>query len=147
MNSCTFFGHRDTPESVRYDLKQVLIDLIENKGVMWFYVGHNGKFDSMVLSELKLFSSVYKHIRYFVVIEGMPDKKLNIDADDDKILYTDMIWDNVPKRFEIDRRNGWMINQSEYVVTYVRNTWGGAHKFKTTAEKKGKTVINLYNGE
>ena len=42
MKSCTFFGHRDTPEDIRYDLKQVLIDLIENKGVMWFYVGHNG---------------------------------------------------------------------------------------------------------
>ena len=29
-NTCTFFGHRDAPESIRYDLKQTLIDLIEN---------------------------------------------------------------------------------------------------------------------
>ena len=68
MRSCTFFGHRDAPESIRYDLKQVLIDLIENKGVTIFYVGHNGKFDSMVLSEFKLFSTVYRHIHYFLVI-------------------------------------------------------------------------------
>ena len=67
MKSCTFFGHRDAPESIRYDLKQVLIELIENKGVTVFYL-----------------------------------------------------------------------------VTYVKNTWGGAYKFKERPEKKNKKVINLY---
>ncbi len=37
MKSCTFFGHRDAPDSIRYDLKQVLIDLIENKTVINLY--------------------------------------------------------------------------------------------------------------
>lgn len=144
MKICTFFGHRDAPESIRYDLKQVLIDLIENKGVSWFYVGHNGKFDSMVLTELKLFSTVYKHIHYFVAVAGSPDKKLNIDADNEHLVYVDVNLNSTPKKFEIDRRNGWMINQSDYVVTYVWKTWGGAHKFKEIAEKKNKTVINLH---
>ncbi len=40
-----------------------------------------------------------------------------------------------------------MINQSDYVVTYVWKTWGGASKFKEIAEKKNRTVINLYKEE
>ena len=144
MRSCTFFGHRDTPESIRYDLKQVLIDLIENKGVTVFYVGHNGKFDSMVLSELKLFSTVYRHIHYFLVIEDMPDGKKDYGVDDTHLLIPDFIIGNTPKQFALDRRNGWMVNVSDYVVTYVKNTWGGAYKFKERAEKKNKKVINLY---
>ena len=144
MRSCTFFGHRDAPESIRYDLKQVLIDLIENKGVTIFYVGHNGKFDSMVLSELKLFSTVYRHIHYFLVIEDMPDGKTDFGVDEEHLLIPDFIIGNTPKQFALDRRNGWMVNVSYYVVTYVKNTWGGAYKFKERVEKKNKKVINLY---
>ncbi len=147
MKSCTFFGHRDTPESIRYDLKQVLIDLIENKGVSVFYVGHNGKFDSMVLNELKLFSTVYRHIHYFVVIEDIPEGKIDFGVEAENLLLPDFIIGNTPKQFALDRRNGWMVNQSDYVVTYVRKATGGARKFKERAEKKNKTVINLYKEE
>ncbi len=145
MKSCTFFGHRDAPDSIRYDLKQVLIDLIENKGVTLFYVGNNGRFDSMVLTELKLFSTVYKHIIYFVVINAVPDKNSNIGVFEDyNILFPDIGMEKIPKRYSVDRRNKWMLNESDFVVTYVCKTWGGAYKFKTLAEKKNKIVINLY---
>lgn len=36
-----------------------------------------------------------------------------------------------------------MIEQADYVITYVTHSWGGAAKFKELAEKKGKTVINI----
>ena len=140
-NVCTFFGHRDAPESIRYDLKQVLIDLIENKGVEWFLVGNNGKFDSMVLSELKLFSAVYPHINYSVVFHTLPDGKENEDWK--HTLYPDADLETVPKRFTLDYRNRWMLNQADYVVTYVWKNYGGAYKFKSLAEKKSKTVINI----
>ncbi len=147
MKSCTFFGHRDTPEGIRYDLKQTLIDLIENEGVSIFYVGHNGKFDSMVLNELKLFSTVYRHINYFLVIEDIPEGKRDYGVDEEHLLYPDFIIGNTPKQFALDRRNGWMVNESDYVVTYVKNTWGGAYKFMERAKKKNKKVINLYKEE
>ena len=40
-----------------------------------------------------------------------------------------------------------MIEQSDYVVTYVKYTVGGAAQFKEYAEKKGKIVINLADGQ
>ena len=49
----------------------------------------------------------------------------------------------VHPRFAISWRNKWMIKQSDYVVTYITHSWGGAAQFAKLAEKQKKTVINL----
>ena len=54
--TCTFFGHRDAPDTIKPILREKIIDLIENRGVDLFYVGNQGAFDRMtikVLRELK----------------------------------------------------------------------------------------------
>ena len=48
MSACTFFGHRDCPETIRPALRRLLVDLIENRNVDMFYVGNQGGFDYMV---------------------------------------------------------------------------------------------------
>ena len=53
MAACTFFGHRDCPETIKTKLREALVDLITNHGVDMFYVGHQGQFDAYVHSELK----------------------------------------------------------------------------------------------
>ena len=145
MKTCTFFGHRDAPTNYTYELKNILIDLVDNEGVDTFLVGNNGRFDSMVLSILKEFASVYKHITYDVVVSKMPGKKelekySNYDCE--HTMYP-FILETTPPRFAIDARNKWMVQQADYVVTYVVKNYGGAAKFKEYAEKKGKKVINL----
>jgi len=37
-----------------------------------------------------------------------------------------------------------MINQSDYVITYIEHDFGGAAKFANRARQKNKNVINLY---
>ncbi|MDD5921532.1 MAG: hypothetical protein PUC57_09460 [Oscillospiraceae bacterium] len=44
MSVCTFFGHKDCPETIKPYLREVLIDLISSKGVDTFYVGNQGRF-------------------------------------------------------------------------------------------------------
>lgn len=39
MLICTFFGHSDTPKEIEPTLMSTLIDLIENKNVLKFYIG------------------------------------------------------------------------------------------------------------
>ena len=56
---CTFFGHRDTPDTVRPLLREVLLDLIEHHGIKQFYVGNQGNFDAMALRLLKGFEKPY----------------------------------------------------------------------------------------
>lgn len=56
MLTCTFFGHHDTPKEIEPTLMSTLVDLIENKNVLKFYIGNHGSFDYMVrhcLAELK----------------------------------------------------------------------------------------------
>lgn len=42
MLVCTFFGHRECPESVKSKLLDAIKDLIK-RGADTFYVGNNGK--------------------------------------------------------------------------------------------------------
>ena len=143
MPACTFFGHRDCPSSIKSKLRKVLIDLIENHSVDMFYVGQQGSFDSMVRSVLKELVSLYPHINYAVVLERMTPKRDEFDTRD----YSDTMLpegiETVHPRFAISWRNKWMIKQSDYVVTYITHSWGGAAQFAELAEKQKKTVINV----
>ena len=45
MCVCTFFGHRDCPNTIKPLMREVIIDLIENQNVDTFYIGQQGSFD------------------------------------------------------------------------------------------------------
>ena len=143
MSACTFFGHRDCPSSIKPKLREVLIDLIENHAVDMFYVGQQGAFDGIVHSVLKELVSVYPHIRYAVVLERLPPKRDEFDTRD----YSDTMLpegiESVHPRFAISWRNKWMIKQSDYVVTYITHSWGGAAQFAEIAAKNGKIIYSL----
>ena len=132
--TCTFFGHRDAPPSVLPVLRGVLLDLIERQDVRRFYVGHQGSFDAMVRGLLSELAQTHG-IRYAVVLSCLPqetDLPAHVPT-----LFPDGS-ETVPPRFAVDRRNHWMLEQSDIVVTYVQIPAGGAAKFKSLAEKKKK---------
>jgi len=143
MSACTFFGHRDCPSSIKPKLREVLIDLIENYSVDMFYVGQQGAFDSMVRSVLKELVLLYPHINYAVVLERLPPKQDEFSSHD----YSDTMLpegiETVHPRFAISWRNKWMIKQSDYVVTYITHSWGGAAQFAGQSAQQKKKVINL----
>ena len=49
----------------------------------------------------------------------------------------------VPPKFAISYRNKWMVENSDYVVTYIKRPQGGAAQFYELALRKNKKVINL----
>lgn len=137
----TFFGHSDAPESIKDNLKSVITELIEKQNVNVFYVGDKGNFDLIVKKILKSLSITYPQIKFYVVLSYLPVKN------DRSVDYSDTIFpselENVPRKFAIDRRNNWMIEHSDIVITYVIRNIGGAAKFKNIAERKNKRVINV----
>lgn len=143
MPACTFFGHHDCPPSIKPKLREVLIDLIENQSVDMFYVGNKGAFDRLVRSALHELAREYPQINYSVVLERLSGKK-NEDYPED---FSDTMLpegvEEVPPRFAISWRNKWMLRQSDFVVTYITHSWGGAAQFAEMAERQKKTVINL----
>lgn len=141
MPSCTFFGHRDCPDTIRPALCAAITDLIENHGVNLFYVGNQGHFDAMTRSILRELGRLYPQIGYAVVLAYLPVRHSADDDFSDTMLPEGI--ETVPKRFAITWRNKWLVDSSDYVVTYLTHTWGGAAKYAELAQKKGKTIISL----
>ncbi len=139
----TFFGHKDTPPNVRISLENVLTHLIENEQADMFYVENHGNFDQLVrkvLMELKL---KYPHIRYSIVLAYMPRNTNGISqTDSDNTLLPEEVATSIPK-FAISKRNHWMLQKSNVVVTYITRSYGGAAKFKKIALAHGKRIIEL----
>ena len=141
MPACTFFGHRDCPDTVKPRLRQVLIDLIENHNVDMFYVGNQGRFDAIVRSELRDLQREYPQINYAVVLAYMPGKQTEYDDHSDTMLPEGI--ESVHPRYAISWRNNWMLKQSDYVVTYITHSYGGAAKYATKAKRLGIQEISL----
>ena len=140
--TCTFFGHRNTPDSVKEKLKKTIIDLIDNKGVDMFYVGNHGNFDRMVISILKVLKLIYPNIDYKIVLAYPPSKNSVYNGDETE--YPEGI-EVMAKKYAIEYRNKWMLKCADIVVAYVSHDWGGAAKFVRLAKRRKLYVINLFN--
>lgn len=130
------FGHRDAPDAVEQLLECVLIELIECKGARHFYVGNQGAFDSMAAKVLHRLGNRYPEIRCFTVLAYMPR------SDEEYVLETIFPegLETVPRRYAIDRRNRWMVNQADVVIVYVKHSAGGAASFRDLALRKKKRL-------
>lgn len=51
--------------------------------------------------------------------------------------------EETPPKYGVIKRNRWMIEQADTVITYVKHTTGGAARFREIARKKGRTIIDL----
>ena len=142
MSACTFFGHRDCPMSIKPKLRAVVVKLIEQHGVDWFYAGRQGVFDTMARSVLRELAKVYPHISYAVVLERLPGPRDKAIWDFSDTIFTQGL-ETVPPRFAISRRNEWMLRQADFVVTYITHNWGGAAQYAEKAQRQGKRVLNL----
>ena len=143
MPACTFFGHRDCPDTIKPKLRQVLIDLIENHNVDMFYVGNQGRFDAIVRGVLRDLQHEYPQINYAVVLAYMPGKQTEYDDHSDTMLPEGI--ESVHPRYAISWRNNWMLKQSDYVVTYITHSWGGAAQYAAKAKTQRKIILKLGN--
>ena len=117
--ACTFFGHRECPDSIKPELREALIELIENCGVNMFYVGNQGQFDAMVRRVLKDFKLKYPHIDYAVVLAYPPAAGTGGMDYSDTLLPEGI--ETVYPRFAISWRNRWMLSLTDIVRT--RSAW------------------------
>ena len=141
--TCCFFGHREVTHYIREKLTAIIENLITETGVIEFYVGHQGQFDSMVYSVLKELKANYPYIRYIVVLAYMPDSYI-IEVYGEDTLFPDGM-ESVPKKFAISKRNAWLIQHSGFAVCYVHKITGGAVKFREKAEKRRLQIIDVLN--
>ena len=92
-------------------------------------------------NELKKLKQEFPHINYAVVLAYMPGKQTEYDNYSDTMLPEGI--ESVHPRYAISWHNSWMLKQSDYVVTYITHSWGGAAQYAEKARKQLKGVINL----
>lgn len=141
MKACTFFGHSDCPQTIQPKLREALVDLITNHDVDTFYVGNHGQFDTLVHHTLRQLKKEYPKITYAVVLAYMPGKPKEYEDYSETMLPEGI--ETVHPRYAISWRNNWMLKQSDYVVTYITHSWGGAARFAKKADALKKIVISL----
>ena len=139
--TCTFFGHRDFPREMTPTLRAQIVYLIENRDVSQFYVGNQGYFDYAVLQILRSCRQIYPQIRYSVILAYMPQQELpGIEAAE--TLLPEQV-ELAPRRYAICRRNRWMLEHADCVVTYIRHAYGGAARSAALAARQRKEILPL----
>lgn len=145
---CTFAGHSIISDDIEDCLFQAVCDLIENKSVTAFYVGNHGNFDGMSAGAVRRAKRKYndKNIKLILVYP-----KLNTTLSNNKEYYEDM-YDDVLIPAESDAahykamitvRNRWMVDNSDYIITYIRREHGGAYTTYKYAKRKDIEIIEL----
>lgn len=118
--------------------------LIVDQGADEFYVGCDGNFDRMAARAL--FQMQQKHAIAFAVVQSRLPTARDALYHPEWGMYPTILPEAVelgPPRFAIDRRNRWLLDRADCVVTYVLRGTGGAAKYMALAERRGKTVLNL----
>ena len=149
FKTCCFAGHADifNKDEVKIKLKNEIINLIENENVTTFYSGGKGDFDLLCGHTIGELKKDYPFIKSYLILPYPSIRKDTyskgfIETFDNSI-YPSL--ENIPIRFAILKRNEWMINNSDFLIAYVRHSWGGAYKTLEYAQKKKHiAVINIF---
>ena len=144
---CCFAGHSqiENSEVVRENLKKVIENLIINENVLSFQVGNYGCFDDIALSVLIELKHKFRNISIDVVVPYLTKKiffELKKQISDYSVVIAH-IPQSTPKKYQIIKCNEYMVNSSDYLITYIRYTWGGAYRTKTYGEKKKIKIIEM----
>ncbi len=141
---CSFCGHRDADSSLRTEIKEAIIDIIENKNITTFYSGGMGAFDGMCESVVHELKKTYS-LKLYLIAPYMT-QKINRDGKYYKELYDDIIIPDLGEvhyKCAITERNKWIVEQSDIILCYIYRSSGGAYQTYRYAQKLCKTISKL----
>lgn len=136
----SFFGHADAPKEVVPELRRIIKYLIETHGVKQFYIKIQGCFDIAAHRVMMEMEKEYTHIQYYLISSEKPSEESWINPK--KVLVPKGV-EEISSHFADFYCNRWMLEQSQYVVTYVTHVGDDAAKYKALAKKQKKVVLNI----
>ncbi len=141
MESCCFFGHKNCPDRIKARLLSTIESLIIEKQVRRFYVGSQGSFDRFAYEALCTLENRYQ-IEFYVVLPYLNRPVEFPYYDMQKTIFPDVLT-KTPARFAIRKRNSYMIQQSNYIISYINDPYSNTYPNMEEAFKKKKHIINL----
>lgn len=150
--TCCFTGHREIPaaeaEKINEQLFYHIEKLIRENGVTHFIAGGAIGFDTMAANAVLEFKK-----KYDVTLEiAVPCKDQELKwSKEQKAEYKRILEsadsvtgpDTAYHRGVMHVRNRYMVEKSEFVISYCHSTSGGTYYTVSYARKLNKTVINL----
>ena len=146
MKSCFFIGHREVDERLLPRLELVVKRLIVDENVRYFYVGGYGGFDRIAAAAVKKAKKQYPSITLMLVLPYHPaERPIEIPYGFDGTYHPDGL-ENTPRRFSIVRVNHIMVDNSDWLVCYVRHGASNSRNLLEYAERrKAKGLIQIEN--
>ena len=143
----TFWGHSSFQSNTILEEKLLeLLEKIVGNSPADFYLGGYGGFDNFALACAKKFKSSHPQIKIVFITpyinESYQKSRLTLaETIYDEIIFPEL--ENVPAKFAISHRNKWMINKSDYVITHIKKSYGGAYEAYKYAKNQNKKIILL----
>lgn len=146
----TFCGHRNLCDNTINKrltdtiTKLFLKAMIDNLPIS-FYCGGYGEFDYLtenVIDKVRCYFPNTRCEKVFVtpyITQSYQYRNEQMKRRFDDIIYPPI--ENVPYKYAIIRRNEWMIDVADFVIAYVKYSWGGAARSLEYAKRKKKNII------
>ena len=169
MKTCSFFGHRDTPqtEELKQKVRETVERLIVEEGVDIFLFGSRSKFDELchiVVTELKQKYPYIRRVAYLCKHEtaclvgagtSLRQKIKNLTGRDEYVGE----YEEIKKSDRVNsagyacyvERNYWIVDESDFSTLYLNFQEGkngkksGAYlAYQKLLKKKNVKFLNLY---
>ncbi len=148
-----FSVHRNLPEDcaeLRASLEKAVISLIE-RGVVFFGNGGAVGFDQLAAETVLRLKKDYPHIRLVMVLPCPPEQQSLYWSNEQRKHYSKLLIlaDKVrvlsPKYTSdcLHKRNQHLVNNSGYIICYLRKQSGGTFNTVNYAEDQGLDIIRL----
>lgn len=148
-----FSGHRRLPQDcaeLQTNLEKAIIELIEC-GVVFFGNGGAVGFDLLAAAAVLKLKEDYPHIRLVMVLPCSPEQQSLKWSDDQKKRYYEILGQADKVRILSPQytnscmldRNRHMVDNSAYLICYLREQHGGTFYTVNYAEKRGLEILRL----
>lgn len=147
---CCFIGHSlITDPNTENKIIKTAESLITDDNVNEFWVGKRGDFDHLAVSAIQTLKKKYPQIRLIRVVSYHSEILREHDTMN-KIRYDETIISNIPEKtpmkFRIIKTNEFMVDNSDFLICFVKFSWGGAYRTYEYAKRNRRIgIINICN--
>ncbi len=150
--TCCFTGHREVPNEeyafVHKKTREAIMTLVD-KGVERFIVGGALGFDTLAATLLFEIRQNFPHIKIVIAVPYKAQAKGFCQSDLAIYNETLKLADQVVELSEnyyrgcLHVRNRYMVDESGYIISYLRKNSGGSYFTTDYAQKKGIEIIKI----
>lgn len=146
MNAKSAFliGNKNTPNTIKEQLVNIVEKHIVEYGVTTFTVGDYGNFDRIAQGVLREVKERHPNISLYLLAPYALNQKVVTPKGFDGTFYPNGL-EKVPFRFAIAQANKYMVEQSDYLISYCHYI-GNTRKiieYAQRREKRGLIKVTL----